>query len=255
MSQDSKLHLACLDGKHHILYSCEGKIDLVQQYLDEDISAAQLNEQDADGRAPLHWAASDDAKLNIAKALLNTGKIDVDAPDHGGWTPVMIASSAGASQMLDLLLAHGASPHAVNNRKISALHYAASKNHAEIARALLVAGADANAQDGALQRPIHRAASAGHNAMIRTLLAPPPRADGSAHPKTRVNAVDRLGNTPLHLALDSGNQQTTAVLIGEGGADRTRPNADGILAEEMEGVGGQEQNRIRDFIVASFGAL
>lgn len=38
----------------------------------------------------------------------------------------------------------------------------------------------------------HRAASAGHDKIVRLLLAPPPRADGSAHPKTRVKYVARL---------------------------------------------------------------
>lgn len=38
----------------------------------------------------------------------------------------------------------------------------------------------------------HRAASAGHDAVLRVLLSPPPRADGQAHPKTRVKCVSRL---------------------------------------------------------------
>ncbi|WFD47842.1 hypothetical protein GLX27_002505 [Malassezia furfur] len=100
----------------------------------------------------------------------------------------------------------------------------------------------------------HRAASAGHDAVLRVLLSPPPRADGQAHPKTRVNPADRLRNTPLHLAVESAHPQTAAILISEGGADRNRPNADGIIPEQMEGVGGLEQKRVRDFLVASFGA-
>lgn len=148
----------------------------------------------------------------------------------------------------------GADPHPGNTKKLTALHYASSKGHTDIVRRLLQAGADVNAQDGALQRPIHRAASAGRDAVLRVLLTPPARTDGTPHPKTRVNPADRLGNTPLHLAVDSAHGQTAALLISEGHVDRSRVNADGIAPEEMEGVGGQEQKRLRDSLVSQFGA-
>ncbi|WFD32204.1 putative ankyrin-repeat protein [Malassezia sp. CBS 17886] len=231
-----------------------GHAGLATEYLSSD-AAAQLNEQDADGRTPLHWAASSDDKLDIIHALFAAGDVDVSLQDSSGWTPLMIAASAGAPQVVALLLEHGADPSVGNNRRQTALHYASSKNHVDIVRALLEAGADVNVQDAANQRPIHRAASAGRDAVIRVLLSPPPRRDGTPHAKTRVNPADRLGNTPLHLAMDSGHAQTAALLIDVGGADRNRPNADGILPEQMEGVGGQEQLRARALIVSSFGPV
>lgn len=57
----------------------------------------------------------------------------------------------------------------------------------------------------------------------------------------------------MHLAVESAHPQTAAILIGEGGADRNRPNAEGILPEQMEGVGGLEQKRVREFLTSSFG--
>jgi hypothetical protein len=57
----------------------------------------------------------------------------------------------------------------------------------------------------------------------------------------------------LHLAVDSAHAQTAALLIDVGGADRARPNADGIVPEQMEGVGGLEQRRLCEFLVQSFG--
>ena len=245
MAQLPALHKACLDG------SLEG----VRAALAQPDALQVLQTPDADGRTPLHWAASSDAKHALIEALHAAGPLDVNARDASLWTPLMIASSAGALRVVQWLLAQGADVHAGNAKRITALHYACSKNHVDIVRELLEAGADVNAIDGAQQRPIHRAASAGHSAVVQVLLAPPPRNDGTPHPKTRVNPADRLGNTPLHLAVDSAHAQTAALLIDVGGADRWRQNADGLVPEQLEGVGGLEQKRVRDMLVQSFGPL
>ncbi|KAL4402954.1 putative ankyrin-repeat protein [Malassezia pachydermatis] len=245
MSQSNPLHRACLDGN----------LGIVRDLLETDQGLAALLQADEDGRMPLHWAATSDDKLELVEALLGAGEIPLDDKDHSGWTPLMIAASAGARRIVSLLIARGADVHAGNHKRITALHYASSKNHADVVRALLEAGADVNALDGANQRPLHRAASAGHDAIVRILLKPPPRTDGTPHPKTRVNPADRLGNTPLHLAVDSAHAQTAALLIDVGGADRNRVNTDGLVAEQMEGVGGVEQKRVREFLAQSFGAL
>lgn len=242
--QQPALHRACLDGH----------TNLVRDLLETD-ARSDLNVADADGRMPLHWAATSDANLDMVAFLGGAGPLDINARDHSGWTPLMIAASAGALRVVQWLLAHDADVHAGNTKGITALHYASSKNHVDIVRTLLEAGADVNALDGAKQRPLHRAASAGHDAVVRVLLAPPARTDGSPHPKTRVNPADRLGNTPLHLAVDSAHPQTAALLIDLGGADRLRVNTDGIVPERMEGVGGLEQKRVRDFLAQSFGTL
>lgn len=47
------------------------------------------------------------------------------------WTPLMIASSAGRSDVVSLLLEYGASANAQNSTGQSALHYAASKQRLE----------------------------------------------------------------------------------------------------------------------------
>lgn len=109
----------------------------------------------------------------------------------------------------------------------------------------------------------HRAATAGNDGVIRVLLAPPARADGSAHAPTRVKCVyvltdspaDRLGNTPLHLAVESGHADTAALLIRDAHVDRERVNADGLRAEDLEGVGGLEHRRLLDSLAAQFGRL
>lgn len=60
--------------------------------------------------------------------------------------------------------------------------------------------------------------------MLNVLLNPP-----EGRPRTRLNTSDRAGNTPLHLAMESGHGEAAVVLI-EAGADRERVSL-GLVAE------------------------
>ncbi|EIM88339.1 ankyrin, partial [Stereum hirsutum FP-91666 SS1] len=127
-------------------------------------------------------------------------------------------------------------------------HYAASKSRIDIGKFLISRGADINARDKANQLPLHRAATTGSTGFITLLLHPP----GEGHPKPRLNTGDRLGNTPLHLAMESAHAEAAALLV-EAGADRSRTNLDEQTPEELEGVGGQEQKRARDYLASRCG--
>ncbi|QRV90407.1 ankyrin repeats [Ceratobasidium sp. AG-Ba] len=197
-----------------------------------------LDAKDADERTPLHWAASSGA-IEIVQDLISR-KATIDPKDN--------SVSAGHDNVVQELLGAGASPLATNDKGLTPLHYAASKGRVDIGKTLIARGADINAKDRANQHPLHRAASAGHDAFISILVNPP-----EGRPKTRLNTGDRLGNTPLHLALDSAHAAAAVALI-EAGADRSRQNADGQTPEEMDGVGGQEQRRAREYIVQRCGA-
>ncbi|TFK98227.1 ankyrin repeat-containing domain protein, partial [Pterulicium gracile] len=128
-------------------------------------------------------------------------------------------------------------------------HYAASRSRLEIGKFLISRGADINARDKANQLPLHRAATTGSIGFIKLLLTPP---EGS--PKPKLNTADRMGNTPLHLAIDSAHGEAAVTLI-EAGADRERTNLDGETPEFMQGVGGTEQRRVKHYIVERCGAL
>jgi len=94
---------------------------------------------------------------------------------------------------------------------------------------------------------LHRAATTGSTGFISILLNPP---EGS--PKSRLNTADRVGNTPLHLAMDSAHAEA-AVLLIEAGADRSRLNQDQQAPEDVEGVGGLEQRRAKQYVVERCG--
>ncbi|KAJ7183299.1 ankyrin repeat-containing domain protein, partial [Mycena filopes] len=131
-------------------------------------------------------------------------------------------------------------------------HYAASKSRIDIGKLLISRGADVcvsiiNAKDKANQVPLHRAATTGSLGFIRLLL------DSSVPPnKTRLNNADRIGNTPLHLAMDSAHGEAAVALINAG-ADRGKLNLDNEAPEDVEGVGGSEQRRAKQYVVESCG--
>ena len=79
------------------------------------------------------------------KALVATG-VDVNAADHHGSSPLLVAASRGDIQSIKLLLA---TPHVdlnvARNDGWNALMLAAFKGHAECIRMLLESGADVNA--------------------------------------------------------------------------------------------------------------
>jgi hypothetical protein len=78
-----------------------------------------------------------------------------------------------------------------------------------------------NARDKANQCPLHRAATIGSTSFISLLLDPPTPPADAPRAKTRINTQDRVGNTPLHLAMESGHGDAAILLIKKG-ADRGR---------------------------------
>ncbi|KAH9917003.1 ankyrin repeat-containing domain protein [Fomitopsis serialis] len=142
-------------------------------------------------------------------------------------------------------------PTLVNSPDVVKAHGAArvaSAGHEEVIGKLLISrGADINARDKANQLPLHRAATTGSTGFISLLLKPPEES-----PKPRLNTADRVGNTPLHLAMESAYAEAACLLI-EAGADRTRENLDGEMPEDLEGVGGQEQRRAKDYVIERCG--
>jgi len=200
-----------------------------------------INETDLDGRTPLHWAASVGA-TETAGYLIDQ-KADVDKVDASGWAALHIAVSAGHLDVVRELVGAGADVNQRNDKGITPLHYAASKSRIDIGKYLIQRGADINARDKANQLPLHRAATTGSTGFISLLLHPE-----GATTKPRLNTGDRVGNTPLHLAMESAHA-AAAVLLIEAGADRGRANLEDVTPENVDGVGGEEQRRAKQYVI------
>ena len=112
------------------------------------------------------------------------------------------------------LIRHGADVDAARGDGMTALHLAAERGHAEVARALIDAGA---AIDGGTRigryAPLHLAARGGHGAVVAGLLA------AGADPNAATTNTDV---TALHLAAGAVNNAAAVIALIEHGAD---PNA------------------------------
>lgn len=92
---------------------------------------------------------------------------------------------------------------------------AASKGHAEVVRVLLDSGARVADLDCNDQTPLHRAAGAGRGAVVKLLLA---------ETGVKVNAPDKEGNTPLHLAMYEQHEGPVRALLDAGGSTKSKNN-------------------------------
>jgi ankyrin repeat protein len=107
------------------------------------------------GDTPFHQAARSNDRDAIERRLATGEAIDVE--NRIGYTPLMEAAREGHAEMVSRLLAAGADPaHRGNDlgMGMSALHLAADRDHADVARVLLAAGLAADARNAIGTTPL-----------------------------------------------------------------------------------------------------
>lgn len=181
----------------------------------KEIAVKMLLEAGADpqltnleGVTALHVAAGlghdDDQHLSIAitKALLKA-KMAVDYQVRDGSTALMLASRAGDSEMVKLLLDNGANVLLKDNRGWSVTTFAAVEGHADIVASLLCAGADPQTDLSFIC-----AAASGHCNVLRVLI------DSGVDTST----ASEDGTTALVSAVKYGRLDAAKLLIESGAA-------------------------------------
>ena len=131
-----------------------------------------VNNYTQDGRTALTKAA-EIGNTNLLQLLLEHGA-DVNRADVGqhtkGCTALMWAAYSGSYGSVKLLLASGADVNAKNIAGITPLMWAAYKGHTLVARLLLRWGAWINAQDASGSTPLIEAVRGGRDMMVFLLL-------------------------------------------------------------------------------------
>src|SRR5215468_2993447 len=125
----------------------------------------------------------------------------------GGDTRVADAAQAGNIENVRTLLKQAVDVNAAQGDGMTALHWAALKGEADMAKILLYAGANIRATTRlAAYTPLFMAAKSGNAAVVKVLL------DAGADPKAP--ALDGL--TPLMMAAASGDAEAVNLLLTKG---------------------------------------
>ncbi len=193
-----------------------------------------------------------DGSCEMVQLLLELGT-DADARTFGGYPLLFLAAERDLPDMVGLLLAHGASPHAMEPDGGTALHAAAYNGSYGSLKLLLRAGADAFLQDKQGMIPFQYAVQQGHAdcaevlaSCVRDLAARPDMAAwalGGAITRQDVERVRLLiaagagvnhpagpgGKTPLMLAAELGSLELVSLLT-HAGACAELTNEHGLTA-------------------------
>ena len=183
---------------------------------------------------PLHEAAGGGHK-EIVELLIVNGA-DVNAKDEGGLTPLHFAASGGHKEIVELLIVNGADVNAKDESGLTPLHSAVGSARL-VVEMLIAAGADVNAKiDPFGDTPLDWAI--GGEAETAGLLREHGGKTGEELPPATlfeavyrddlegmkdllaegadVNAMDKDGNTPLHIVTHSGHKEMIKLLISNG---------------------------------------
>ncbi|EDW82692.2 uncharacterized protein Dwil_GK24998 [Drosophila willistoni] len=153
------------------------KCDMLNLFLQ---CGADVAIKGPDGKTSLHIAAkmgNVEATQLIVDSYRASRNISnflsfIDAQDEGGWTAMVWAAELGHTDIVSLLLNHGADPNICDNDNNTVLHWSALHNDGlETITVLLQAGADCNVQNVEGDTPLHIACRHSVTRMCIALIA------------------------------------------------------------------------------------
>ncbi len=148
--------------------------------------------------------------------LFKSKKIDVNAVNKEGETPLILATPENSVEAVKLLLEHGADVNVVNKKGETPLILATRKNSVEVVKLLLEHGADVNLNDNLKKSPLQHATWHGLSGIAEILI----------HQGANVNTKDNYNWTPLLRAVSANNLPMIKLFV-ENGADVNIGNKSG----------------------------
>lgn len=173
-------------------------------------------------RLSLHRAV-DEGDFAAVRSLIEMGA-DVNARSNDEWTPLMLATIKGHTEMVEALLKNGADSNARNRKGWTALMFAVSMSDADTIRILLRAGANINARDKEGKTALMQAANENNRESVGVLLT-----EGAD-----VNLEDHAGETVLDIARRRGYDEIVEMLrksgAGSGSVQAARLDKEAVLS-------------------------
>ena len=184
--------------KLYALYRAAREEDVI--FLKAFISAGYAVEEKEDRKL---WSAYAKEALEMIEK-----KVDINAKDNNGYTPLHTAAKEGQTAKVWALIAKGANIEAKADG-YTPLHWAAQNGHEAVAKLLIDNKANLEAKDKWEYTPLHRAARYGHKDVATLLIAK----------GAKVNARNNDRKTPLGEAKKSwrNTEAVQALLRKHGG--------------------------------------
>jgi ankyrin repeat protein len=194
--------------------------------------------------------ASAEADLRLVTALKNQNpataralirqRVDVNAADVDGSTPLQWAAHWNDVDMVKALLAAGAKPNTTNRYGVTPLHEAATIGSAAVIGALLRAGAQPDAVYGEGETALMLASRSGNLESVKLLL----------EANADVNAAEKFrGQTALMLAAKENHAAVVKALLAAGAKANTR-STEYTFQKLTGGAGGIIHDRAQGGITA-----
>ncbi|XP_043685854.1 ankyrin repeat and death domain-containing protein 1A-like isoform X4 [Vespula pensylvanica] len=177
----------------------------VVQYLAEAVESLNGDAMDYTGATALHHAAVA-GHPGVISAICNIPRIELNATDKIGQTPIHCACSEEHLEAVEALIGLGANVNAQDNEGNTPLHVATRMRQIEMVQLLLKAGANTELTDQMGFTPLHLAASHGCKGILDSLIQ-----NGAI-----LNKQCKNGNTALHLACQNNEVDTVEILINKG---------------------------------------
>ncbi|KAK5990811.1 Ankyrin-R-like protein [Cladobotryum mycophilum] len=227
LSPHSSYSLTLRSNMVHIvsLYGLAGSLRSLLQR--DKLSKTMIDARDGLRRTPL-WLAARNGHLTVAKQLLDTGKVDINARDLSGYWGIRIAENSKPASIKITLLLYMIHYLGDGIWDQTPLSIAAKNGHEHIVKLLLDGGgAHINAKDQVGQTPLSIAAKNGEAAVVQSLIdsGKVAVAQNMSHlfmnfeellssvDKVDVNTRCQNGKTPLSYAAEEGHMAIIRMLL------------------------------------------
>ena len=182
-----------------------GHLDVVRVLISE--FKADVNVHNNIGVTPLHWAASR-CHLAVVRVLISEFKADVNVQSNSGITPLHEAAAKGYLGVVRVLISEFKADVSALAKESSKLFDMAVNNHMDREEMAVFLMNEFHCDTKGGTPYIHTACERGWVSLIRALV--------QKHGTKILNARDKEGNTPPHLAANAGREDYVQFLIGIG---------------------------------------